>query len=153
MDNQEGNKKLLALISLLDEPDIDNFNNIRQNIFSVGNSALPLLETTLENTFDDTIQKRTQNIIQEIQFEDNCKKLNNWIQSPSQDLLEAFLLISKVQYPKINEETIRGQIAKILKNIWLELNDGFTALKRIKIINHVLFEAYKFHENINIKDS
>ncbi len=153
MSDQIENKELMALISLLDEPDTENYNNIRKSIFSIGNPALPLLEITLENSFDDTIQKRIQNIIREIQFEDICKKFNNWINSPSNDLFDAFLLISKFQYPDIDEEIIRGQVAKILKNIWLELNDGFTALKRITIINHVLYEAYKFHGNINPNDS
>lgn len=149
MNNTGENKELLALISLLDEPDTENYNNIRKNIFSIGESALPLLETTLENSFDITIQKKIQNIIQEIQFEDICKKLNNWVNSSSHDLLDAFLLISKLQYPEIDDNIIRGQIVKIQKNIWLELNEEFTALERIKIINHILFEAYKFHGNIN----
>ena len=149
MNNTGENKKLLALVSLLDEPDAKNYNNIRRNIFSIGESALPLLETTLENSFDATIQKRVQNIIEEIRFEDISKKLKNWVNSSSHDLLDAFLLISKLQYPEIDDIMIRDQIAKIQKNIWLELNDGFTALKTIKIINHILFEAYKFQGNIN----
>jgi regulator of sirC expression with transglutaminase-like and TPR domain len=149
MDSKSENTELVALISLLDEPDKENYNNIRKSIFSIGNPALPLLETTLENSFDDTIQKRVQNIIEEIRFEDIYKKFKNWVDSPSHDLLDAFLLISKLQYPEIDDNLIRDQIAKIQKNIWLELNDEFTALKTIKIINHILFEAYKFHGNIN----
>jgi len=149
MSDHDENKELLALINLLDEPDIENFNNIRKSLFSIGKSSLPLLETTLENTFDEIVFRRIQNIIQEIRFEEICKKLNNWVNSSSQNLFDAFLLISKFQYPKIDETIIRNQISKIQKNIWLELNDGFTALEKIKIINHILFEAYKFHVNIN----
>ena len=142
-------KELSALISLLDEPDIKNYNNIRKSIFSFGKSSIPLLETTLENTFDDTVLKRIQNIIQEIRFEEICKRLDNWVNSSSHNLLDAFLLITKFQYPDIDDIKIKDQIAKIQRNIWLELNDSFTALEKIKVFNHILFEAYKFRVNIN----
>jgi len=149
MSNQDENKELSALVSLLDEPDIKNYNNIRKSIFSFGKSSIPLLETTLENTFDDTVLKRIQNIIQEIRFEEICKRLDNWVNSSSHILLDAFLLITKFQYPDIDDIKIKNQVAKIQKNIWLELNDNFTALEKIKVFNHILFEAYKFRVNIN----
>ncbi|MBI9036948.1 MAG: transglutaminase family protein [Bacteroidales bacterium] len=149
MSNHDENKELLALINLLDEPDIENFNNIRKSLFSIGKSSLPLLETTLENTFDEIVFRRIQNIIREIRFEEICKRLDDWVNSSSHNLLDALLLITKFQYPEIDETIIRNQISKIQKNIWLELNDGFTVLEKIKIINHILFEAYKFQVNIN----
>ena len=89
MDSLNGNKtQLLALISLLDEPDNGIFGKVRDQIFSFGNLAVPMLENAWESTFDTFLQKRIEDIINicnpvMIFSDNNIENINNACKSYS----------------------------------------------------------------------
>ena len=58
----ENTNQLLALISLLDEPDSGVFVKVRDEIYSYGAQAVPMLESAWETTFDSFLQKRIEDI-------------------------------------------------------------------------------------------
>ncbi len=147
MANISGNKELKALISLLDEPDENIYNKIKERIFSYGVEIVPLLENEWDNTLNGLIQNRIEDIIHKIQLDDLSLELYNWIHFGSNNLLQGFVLVTKYQYPDLDEEKITKQIAKIKKDVWLELNKNLTALEKVKIINQILFYIYKFRAN------
>lgn len=149
-DNQENNE-LDALISLLDEPDKEMFIQICDKIYSYGSTAIPMLENAWENSFDNMIQQRIENIIHHIQLDDLYAELHNWAHFGYIDLLKGFILVSRFQYPDLDEAKMIKQIGRIIQDIWLELNQNLTALEKIKVINHILFDIYKFKGNkVNI---
>jgi regulator of sirC expression with transglutaminase-like and TPR domain len=141
------NSELNALISLLDEPSNPIYGKIREKILIYGIEAIPLLESAWDNSFNDSIQHRVEEIIHSIQVADLKHELISWKEHARINLLKGFFLISKVQYPDLKFEVVEEKIEKIRKDIWLELNSNLTALEKIKVINHIFFDVHKFSGN------
>jgi len=139
--------ELKALISLVDEPDNTLFEQVSQRIHAYGMEAIQALEDAWENTFDDNIQQRIIAIIHNIQQEHLYTELNNWANFGYTDLLKGFILVTKFQYPDLDTDQVTREVGRIIQEVWLELNNNLTALEKIKVINHVLYDINKFSGN------
>jgi len=140
--------EIKALISLLEDPDHNIYFQVKNKLIELGIEVIPDLEDAWEMNFDSLMQRRTEQIIHEIQLNFNLNELNDWIESPEKDLLKAWLIISRYQYPDLDTENIELQIEQLIKEIWIELNNNLTALEKIKLINHILFEVHEYKGNI-----
>lgn len=136
--------ELQALISLIDEPDYASFAKVRDQIYHIGAPAVPLLENAWENTFDSDVQQRIEDIIHKIQFNQLHFDLIKWAHSKDHDLLEGYILFTRYQYPSLKVEIIKEEVARLRRDIWIEINENLTALEKIKVLNHILFDHYKF---------
>jgi len=145
--DKSSNNELSALISMLDEPSSAIFDQIKNKILFYGIDAVPRLEDAWDNSFDNDIQSRIEEIIHTIQLDNLKSELKNWIQNDHFDLFKGFYLASKYQYPDLNKKELIGKIEKVEKDIWLELNDNLTALEKIKVINHILFDIHRYSGN------
>jgi regulator of sirC expression with transglutaminase-like and TPR domain len=148
MTDKSRNTELEALISLLDEPDEEIFQAIHDRIFALGKEAVPALENLWENSFDPLVQHRIEELIHIIQFENLKKEMNEWSQFGHHDLLQGTLLVTKFQYPDIDEEAIIKKIGAFSQDVWLELNQNLTGLEKVKVINHILFDIHKLSGNL-----
>jgi len=144
-DNND--KELHALISLLDEPNMLMFGKVRERILSYGLEAIPILENTWDSCFDDIIQQRIENLIHKIQFGHTFNEFRSWALDEKRDLLDGYFLIAQYAYPELEREDIDKMINVIKKDVWLELNDNLTALEQVKVINHIIFDIHKFKAN------
>jgi len=147
MMDQKKERELKALISLTDEPDERIFIEITDKILLYGSEAIPMLEDRWENSFDPIAQQRILNIIHKIQFGTIEAELNHWMKFCSNDLFAAYLLVTRFQYPEIKEEEIKKKINDISHDIWLEFNEGLTALEKIKVVNHIFYDVHGFGGN------
>lgn len=147
MENKTENKELKALIRLLDEPDHKVYDQIKDQIFSYGFDAIPALESTWENSFDNLIQQRSLDLIHEIQFENTYIDLNKWAHFQFHDLLKGFILVSKYNYPDLDEDVITKKVNAIIQDVWLEINSDLTGLEKIRVINHIFFDVHHFRGN------
>ena len=145
--DQKDEREIKALISLTDEPDERIFEEIADKIFSYGANAVPFLEERWENSFDPATQQRILNIIHKIQYDTIINELGNWVKFGSHILYVGYMLITRFQYPEVKEEEIKSKLEEIKRDIWLELNDGLTALEKIKVINHIFYEVHGFSGN------
>lgn len=143
MDKSEIN----ALIKLLDDTDEEIYNHIEGKILSYGKEIIPFLEDAWGYSFDATLQQRIVEIIHKIQFDLLKTELLNWSKSEDQNLLTGATLLSRYQYPDLDEVKLNQQLEKIKRDVWLELNDNLTALEKVKVINHILFEVHGFSGN------
>ncbi|MBW6490462.1 MAG: transglutaminase-like domain-containing protein [Lentimicrobium sp.] len=141
---EEKNNQLQALISLLDEPDHSTFSTVRNQIYSFGQQAVPMLEHAWESTFDTFLQKRIEDIIHEIQYNQLYIDLTHWAHLGNQNLLDGYIHFTRSQFQNLDENTIRQQIHVIRRDIWLELNENLTALEKVKVLNHIIFEVHHF---------
>lgn len=139
--------ELKALVSLLDEPNELNYINIQNRIFSYGVEIIPVLEEVWENSFDELIQARVENIIHTINFNYIQSELVIWRETDNENLLNGFILVSKYHYPDLNIDNIIEKINLIKKDIWLEINPNLTALEQVKVLNHVFFDIHNFKSN------
>jgi len=141
-------KEVIALITLLDDPDEVIYSQVKDRFVTLGPPAIPHLETAWENSFDAIMQKRIETIIHTIQFEILQKGLNRWAKDQQDDLLQGILILARYQYPDLDENKVRKQLAQIKQDVWLELHEDLTALEKVKILNHILFEVHQFSGNI-----
>ncbi len=145
MEHNMGNEvELQALISLIDEPDYASFAKVREQIFNIGPPAVPLLENAWENTFDSGVQQRIEDIIHNIQFNQLHFDLVKWAHFKDSDLLEGYILFTRYLYPSLNVEKIKEQILQLRRDIWIELNENLTALEKVKVLNHIIYDHHKF---------
>ena len=140
--------EIQALISLLEDPDHDIYSQVRSKLVQLGVEVIPDLENVWEMNFDSLIQNRAERIIHEIQFNFTQAELKEWITNPEKNLLKAWLLISRYQYPDLDQASITTRIEKIVKEIWIELNENLTPLEKIRLINHILFEVHGYKGNV-----
>ncbi|MCF8230370.1 MAG: hypothetical protein K9J24_15595 [Bacteroidales bacterium] len=131
MTKNTKDKELNALIRLLDDPDENIYGQIREKIYTYGPEAIPRLEHAWENSFDNLIQERIENLIREIQFEGILSQMQNWRKNNSEDLLNGFLLMTRYQYPDVDTDKLSRQVAQVIQDVWLELNNELTALEKI----------------------
>lgn len=146
-------KKLDALIELLDDPDNSVFNIVLGELLKEDISVVDQLEHVWETSMDELVQKRIEGIIQEIQLKDTKEKIKHWTDQESLDLFEGFFLISRHQYPEIKFKSVQIQLDKIRKDIWLEFRNSLTSLEKIAILNHIFYDLYKFQVDFSNPDS
>jgi hypothetical protein len=146
------NKKLHALITLLDDPDDSVFRMVEQEILKQDAKIVEKLEQIWETSLDELIQLRIENLIQQIQFNDTKERIKKWSTQKTVDLFDGFFLISRYQYPDLKLKSVTNKLERIVKDIWLEFNNSLTALEKITIVNHIFYDVYKFsinHPNLN----
>lgn len=148
------NRKLNALISLLDDPDDTVYQMVERELLKEDENIIPELEKKWEQSFDGSCQERIENIIQNLQFNETKNMLNHWLMTDSdvRDLLNGFLIIDRFQYPDLNHMNIQLKVENIRKKIWLELNNSLTLLEKTTILNHFLYNVFDFsinHKNIH----
>lgn len=144
MDETGNNKELEALVNLIDEPDELFYKQIRDRILIYGKAAIPFLESAWENNLQPLAQKRIEVLLHKIQFETLCEELNNWYSLGGTNLLMGYMLVSKYQYPGLDEQKIKKELERIKQGIWLELNSGLTAFEKARIVNNIFFTENKF---------
>ncbi len=144
MPEKNFTKELTALIQLLDEPDEQVYAAIRSNIIAMGVVALPLLEEADNNTLAPKESARIEKIMNAIRVEDVFAKLKSWAEHDSHNLLEAWILISNFHSPEDGKESMKTQVNKLYRDIWVEMNSELTALEKIRVVNHVFYNVYRF---------
>ncbi|MGE0078800.1 MAG: transglutaminase-like domain-containing protein [Bacteroidales bacterium] len=139
---------LNSLIALLDDPDSEIFKVISEKIITQGISIVPQLEKAWEVSQSEIVQNRLENLIQTIQYKSTENSLLAWVNSETQDLLEGAFLIARFQYPELSLSAIEKEVEKLRRDAWLEINDNLTALEKVKIINHIIFDIHGFGPNV-----
>ncbi|MGP8217110.1 MAG: transglutaminase-like domain-containing protein [Bacteroidia bacterium] len=140
-------KEVSALISLLDDPDEKIFVSIKDKLLHIGEKVIPVLEDAWESSFNPLLQTRIENIIHRIQFEKILDSLAAWKMNDSDNLWEGAMIIARYQYPDLKEDKLEKQVQLIKQDVWLELNENLTALEKVRVINHILFEVHRFSGN------
>ena len=144
----EENKAILALIQLLEDPDENVFHHVYQQLLNYGTKVIPILETSWElDVKSKEHQNRIEQLIHEIHFSETQKKLKNWKKTENKDLIEAWIIITNWKYPGIDKNIIQNKIDSIKQDVWLEINEQQTAYEKVKIINKIFFNYYKFKGN------
>lgn len=141
------NSELKALVSLLDDDDVEVVQHVEDRIMSLGTYIIPYLEFEWENSFNPTVQKRIEEMVHSLQFELLKEKLYAWRMSEKQDLLEGMWLINTYQYPDLELEHLTKELEQIYYEAWLEFKADIHPVDQVKILNSVLFNKLHFGAN------
>lgn len=136
-------KEIKALLQLIDDPDVEVYKSVEEKIFSYGSEIIPTLENYWISLESADTQERINDLINRLQFKEIEDGFYEWKNDPA-DLLEAVLLISKLQYPGIDTTEIKLQVEKVRKSIWLELNNYLTPLEQANVFNAIILHVNKF---------
>ncbi len=136
-----------ALIRLLDDTDMEIYNQIQDRLVHYGKDVIPILESAWGGSMDAIMQERIESIIHKIQLDDLRHELHVWSHSGSHDLIKGAILVARYQYPELTEEHIQKMLDKLRKDAWLEMNDGLTALEQVKVLNKIFFDIHGFNGN------
>ncbi len=140
-------KELKALVSLLDDEDLDVVKHVEQKIISIGNDIIPFLEEEWEKSFDPVFQRRIEDLIHVLQFELLKEKLKQWNAQEEPDLLEGMWLVSTYQYPDLELQHLSQEIEQIYYDVWLDFKPELHPFDQIKLLNNALFTKLKFKAN------
>lgn len=143
----EKDKKISALLKLLDDPNNEVYKHVSENILKQGEKIIPALEKVWEKSLNAILQERIENLIQEIQFTSTQNQLKEWKETGAIDLLKASYLIAKYQYPDLKYNEISEAFDKVKQDAWLEINNNLTALEKTRVLNHILFQLHEFSGN------
>lgn len=139
--------EFVALVALLEDPDYEVFNTISNKLIAEGLPLVPLLERAWENSTNDLLQSRLEDILHQIQYGNAQNLFKTWLHSGTSNLLEGALCIAKYQFPDLEYEVIDSHIDKLKQKVWLEFNESLTALEKIKVLNHVFYTVCGFRGN------
>ncbi|MFQ3213381.1 MAG: regulator of sirC expression with transglutaminase-like and TPR domain [Marivirga sp.] len=140
-------KELKALVSLLEDEDSEISRHVEEKIMSLGGPIIPFLEEQWENSFDATIQRKIEDMIHALQFDQLKERLSKWKEQGDNSLTEGMWLISTYQYPDASLHDLKQEIEQIYYKIWTELTEELHPYDTVKIINSVLFQGLKFRAN------
>jgi len=140
-------KEIAALIGLLDDPDPEIFNHIRDKLLFHGKSAIVSLEHAWGGSLNAILQERIENVIHQIQLDEIQRELIFWSDFGSSDLLKGALLIAKYQYPDLNEDSITEDFDKMVREIRPKMIDNLLPIEKVKILNEFFYDIYGFRGN------
>ena len=132
-----------ALFKLIDDPDEEVFNTIADRLLNYGTPIIPDLEHLWENTLDEATLDRIEIMIYKLRLQDLKEAFIEWKSKPDPSLFEGALLVTKFQFPELAIDSLRHQMEKIRRNIWLELNNYLTPLEQANVIRNILFSYYQ----------
>jgi regulator of sirC expression with transglutaminase-like and TPR domain len=141
------NRELTAIISLLEDNDLEIVKAVTEKLLDRGTLIVPELERAWEMAPDERQQERLENIIKAIQFRSVKDDLKRWVETGSANILEGAYCVARFSFPDISFSYLDDYIERIRKDIWLEINNNLTALEKVKVINYVLYEIYRFSRN------
>ncbi len=138
----ETNKEIVALLTLIDDPDQDVFDAVSEKIVDYGKPIIANLEHLWETTPEEHTQERIELLIHRLHYRDLVEDFRQWSISGHHDLMLGALLVAKFQYPDLSTSPVLMEIEKIRRNIWLELNNYLTPLEQINIVTSILYSYY-----------
>ena len=135
--------EISALFKLIDDPDEEVFNTIADRLLNYGTPIIPDLEHLWENTLDEATLERIEIMIYKLRLQDLKEAFLEWKSTPDPSLFEGALLVTQFQFPEVAIDSLRHQMEKIRRNIWLELNNYLTPLEQANVIRNILFNYYQ----------
>lgn len=138
----EETKEISALLHLIDDPDEEVFSVVTDKIIGFGKPIIPNLEQLWETSANEDLQERIETIIHRLHFTDLEKEFRAWAATGFGDLLQGAILISRYQFPDLDVARIYGEVERLRRSIWLELNSYLTTLEQINVISKVLYSHH-----------
>lgn len=142
-------EKIKLLISFLDEDNEEIIENIEKELLRIDPETNNLLISQLVENENYKISERliyiTKNNLLRF-FEDH---LFEWVNNPDRKIFDLLFIIARLEYPALNKAALDGYYDKILKKLWLKIENESSALdvtQTIITFLKVSFEINFFEE-------
>jgi hypothetical protein len=141
-------KEIAPLISMLDDGDEAIAAVIMEQLCSRGEVIMPQLEQAWHSCYNETQLLRIERVMADIQGNIILKKIAKWVDSGTADLFKGIYYLTKLLHPDITYGALSQKLDDICRDIWVEISGDLSELEKVRIINYVLFDKYKFYHNI-----
>lgn len=139
--------QLDALVSLLDDPDVEVKNHVRDKIISLGAEIIPFLEQKWETSFNPEVQKEIEDLVHDLQFSLVKTRLAEWRDTEDKDLLTGLWILNTYQYPDLDFAKLNAEMHQIYFEVWTSFKNDLQPYEQVRIINNVLFNTLRFSAN------
>ncbi|MBN7812490.1 hypothetical protein J0A68_16165 [Algoriphagus sp. H41] len=139
--------QLDALVSLLDDPDVEVKSHVRDRIISLGAEIIPFLEEKWESSFNPEVQKEIEELVHDLQFSLVKSRLEEWKNTEDRDLLTGLWIVNTYQYPDLDFAKLNAEMHQIYFEVWTSFKNDLQPYDQIRIINNVLFNTLRFSAN------
>jgi regulator of sirC expression with transglutaminase-like and TPR domain len=139
--------QLDALVSLLDDPDLEVKNHVRDRISSLGAEIIPFLEQKWETSFNPEVQKEIEELVHDLQFSLVKSRFAEWRDTEDRDLLTGLWILNTYQYPDLDFEKLNAEMHQIYFEVWTSFKNDLQPYDQVQIINNVLFNTLRFSAN------
>ena len=137
-------KQISALVSLLDDPDLKIYKQVKNQLLELGKECIPQLENAnFENELNSIVKSRIKDLTHEIKLKDILISHKKWIQHPV-NLIDGVVQLDQYFFPNITNNFIQKEISEIVREVSKGLYQKMTNLEKVNVINHVLYDDYKF---------
>ncbi len=141
-------QEIKALVSLLDDEDKEITTLVEKEIRQRGEVIIPFLETEYQEAgFNPTIQRKIEELIHDLQFEQVLERIANWRNGGGMDLLEGLWAVATYQYPDLTYDKLKHNFEQIYVEAWREFKPEMHPVDQIKTLNHVFYNTLKFGSN------
>lgn len=141
-------KKINALMSLLDDPDKIVYEAVRVALLKEGEIILPTLRHVIETTSSELKRRRAMDLLRIVGLKSVSCSLAEWIDDGADSLLYGAFLIARYIYPDLEYATINEAINEMWRSVRREVKSAQTPLERVRIINRYVFEDMGFSKNL-----
>ena len=151
-----GYNEIAALVRLLDDPDENIFDQIKEKLMEIGPECIPSLEKArFEDNYGDLFISRAEHLIHDIGFSTLKKDHEKWLKFPVK-LIDGVTQLDQYFFPNVTASFIKHEINEMIKDIQPYIHLNMTPVEKVKLINQVIYEIYKvkgdkknYHDPIN----
>ncbi len=136
--------QIKSLIHLLEDDDEETYKLIFPQLIDMGEDLIPYILDAKERSINPILTSRLKEVYIELNLQTSIKELTDWKLHNSRNLYQGLTILAKYRYPNIDLRKVSEVINKIRQDLWLEINDNLTALEKVRIINNIFFDIYKF---------
>jgi len=141
-------QEIKALVSLLDDDDKEVSQLIEIEIRQQGGKIIPFLENEWESAgFAPDVQRRIEELIHDLQYDQMLERLANWHHGGAVDLLEGLWIIATYQYPDLSLDKLRADFDQFYYDTWLEFKADMHPIDQVRALNGVFYNKLKFGSN------
>ena len=134
-----------ALIQLLDDPDESVYLHVREQLLAKGTEVLPaLIESRESHAYCEEHERRMDELVDGLHGQYVHNGLRDWFDSGAERVFEGALWVHKAANPLLDMAALREDYEKLKRNVWLELNEEFTALEQVRILNHIVYDHEEY---------
>ncbi len=137
-----------AIVSLLDDEDREVREHVEQKIYSLGSAIIPFLEEQWQTSqFNPETQKRIEDLVHQLQYNQVTANLMDWKAEGGTDLLRGMWIVATYQYPDLSLPDLSAKMQQLFFDAWLEFKPELRPFDQVRILNDVFFNKMKFKAN------
>ncbi len=146
-DTRLNDQQFRALLHLLDDEDPEVSNHVWDQLSAMGPGVVSRLEAEWEKMDDPDLQSAVESTIHRLQLLEVTQELRDWREQGGKDLLKAWFLATKFQFPDLDYKSCSNEIKRLVNKVWLEMMPQMTPQEQIQAVNHILFRLEGYGPN------